>query len=366
MKIAILGSKGIPAGYGGFETFTEELSIRLIRKDFDITVYCKSDIPKKDKIYKGVRLKYVASSSDGVINELLYDLRSIIYAMKESDIIYMLGYGSSPFLILPRIFGKTVVTNVDGLEWKRRKWNKLQQLYLRICERVAVWFSHYIIADSMGIKEYIDKKYKINSKYIAYGAYLIQEGNESYIHTLGLEKEGYYLVVARMEPENNIDIIIKGFIKSNSIRNLVIVGNTNNQEYIKSLNLNSDPRIVFLGPIYDKEKLSSLRKNCYAYFHGHEVGGTNPSLLEALGCGNAVIGIDVNFVREVAKDAGLYFKKDVNHITQIINSIDKDIQKVKLMRKNAVNRLLEKYTWELIASQYEEFFHQIYNNKIKE
>jgi len=355
IRIAILGSRGIPAKYGGFETITQELSTELAKKGFDIFVACETKFFKKNPYaeYKRVKLVYFPIiNSIRTISEVIYDTLSVIWASFKADVIYMLGYASVIALIIPKLLGKIVIVNVDGLEWKRRKFNMVIRFLLRCFEKLAIKIADYIVVDSHVIRVYYKKNYGVNPIYIPNG---IRE-NKPYpcevLRKYGLEKNGYYLVVARLEPENNIDLIIKGFRASNSSKKLVIIGKLKKTKYCDKLLKLKNDKIFFVGGIYNRRLLMSFRRNCYAYIHGHEVGGTNPSLVEALSCGNAIIAFDVPFNREVARDAALYFK-NLTTLKDQITFLEKNSELVNLMGEKAYTIYKKYYTVDKMVHAFE-------------
>ncbi len=306
-SIAIIGSRGIPNNYGGFEGFTEILSQNLAKEGYDVHVSCEhpGENPCPDT-YKGANLFYFPinhpkSSSMGMFYEILYDMYSLFVASWKAEQIYMLGYSASLFFFIPKIFGRTLYLNPDGFEWKRAKFNSNIKFLLKILENMGTFWADKIIADSNEIKKYYDNKYDMDSSFIAYGADEIPEVTWDNDKLPAILKHGisinpaYWLVVARLEPENNIHTIIEGYIKSNAEKPLIVVGNFSSPEYQKKIegivsNQVGDKKIVFTGGIYDQESLNMLRQNCFGYLHGHSVGGTNPSLLEAMIMKNIIIG----------------------------------------------------------------------------
>lgn len=363
MKIAIVGTRGIPAKYGGFETFAEELSIRLVKKDIEVDVYCDYESYPYDK-YKGVNLKFLDITKTS--HPLKYYFQSIVLAERNgSDVILCCGCGGFGALLRHRIFCKQgiFITNTDGIEHRRTKWN----WFLRQCGRFAleylsVQFSNYLIADSEGIRKYLLSSYPISKKKIftiEYGAYLSPVFLEQYLVSLNLKVKEYYLIVSRLEPENNVSLIIEGYVKSTSVYPLLIVGNLKNSKYVNELLSYRSEKIIFIGGIYDKEKLSSIRIGCRAYLHGHSVGGTNPSLLEALGCGNLVIAHDNVFNREVTDNKMFYFA-DSCECSEAIDKVDRmnneELERYSVISKD---RIMTYYNWERITNLYEKMFHKV-------
>ncbi len=355
-KIAILGTRGIPARYGGFETFAERLGEGLAKKGFKIAVYCPHDHPCSDKVHKGVRRLYAFNFEKhfGTAGTILYDLSSIIKATLGSfDIMYMLGHASSIFCWIPRIFGKTVVINTDGLEWKRQKWGKLAKAYLKFSEWMATKTAHYLITDAKVLQKYYRDKYGKKTTYLAYGADIKTSKKPELIKQYQIRPKEYYLVIARLEPENSIDIILQGIRASKTKRKLLIVGNLTRTPFVQKLLQHQDENIIFAGGIYDTEMISELRANSYAYIHGHSVGGTNPSLLEAAGCVCLIIAKDTIYNREVLGDDGIYFNNP-EELAMHINNIERNYPAKKKKRMQQI--IKQNFTWEKLTEKYAEFF----------
>lgn len=353
-KIAILGARGIPGNYGGFETFAEELALRLVKRGYEVTVFCEptQDMPA---MYKGVKLRYAMSPNLGPLKTIIYDVVSLIKARKDYDIVYMLGYGASFSCFIPRLYGNEVWINMDGIEWKRSKWNKVAQLWFIAMERIAMSTASKIVADAQSILTHLEGRYKNlpDSSVIAYGApALSDEPNEKLLAEWNLQKEKYFIVVGRLEPENHILEIVEGFKKSKTKMRLVVLGNHQvENSYVRKLLSVKDDRIDLIGTVFDSEKLEALRYFSIAYFHGHSVGGTNPSLLEALGCRNAVIAHDNVFNREVARDAAIYFENNED-IPDLIQEIESNAERRAMMGVRGLNIISSFYTWDIIVDKY--------------
>jgi len=364
MKIAILGTRGIPNHYGGFEQFADILSQGLVKKGHEITVYCSANHTYKESEYKGVKLihKFDPESQIGTIAQFLYDLLCMFHANKQNyDIIYMLGYTSSS-IWKKFIFKKKaiIVSNMDGMEWKRSKYSHRVQSFLRQAERLAVRYSDYLVADSIGIQQYIQNKYTKESTYLPYGSYVFERPNEKKIAFFKTIAFQYDMLIARFEPENNIEMILKAFAASNTKRELLLIGNYKGTEFGKEMfeQYNSDIRIRFLGPIYDQNALDNLRYFSNLYFHGHSVGGTNPSLLEAMGSSSLICYHDNEFNKAIVGLDGFAFS-DVKFLKKIINtSIKSDYQK---FIANNLNKISTIYNWQIIIDQYEKYFLSICN-----
>ncbi len=354
-SLAILGSRGIPANYGGFETFAEELATRLVAKGIDVTVFCEdTEGQVGPEQYCGVDLNYVSAPNLGPFTTIVFDIRCLWRARRRFDVVYMLGYGASLFCCIPRFWGREVWINMDGVEWARSKWNWLAKMWFRIMEYAALWTASLVVADAGGIKAHLQSRHNRRPKIavIAYGARVISlPPPSSILQELELSPGSYYLVVCRLEPENHIGEIVEGYSKSGSDRPLVIVGdNESDTPYVTALLRHEDSRVRYVGTIFDMERLQTLRWNCRAYFHGHSVGGTNPSLLEALGCGNQIVAHDNIYNREVAGDCALYFQSR-SDVTSIVEKLDLSAL-AEGQRELAWNRIRDRYTWDGVADAY--------------
>lgn len=353
MKVAILGARGIPAQYGGFETFAEQLAIRLVERGHDVTVFCEGAQCTSEK-YKGVDLRFVRVRDLGPLTTVIYDATCLWIARSAFDVIYMLGYGSSALCWLPRIWGRQVWINMDGLEWARAKWNSIARLYLRLAETIAMTTPNRIIADAAAIKANLQSRHRKlpPCDVIPYGCEIVTSADSDQLRLFGLNPGSYFLVVCRFEPENHIKEIIEGFLGSDTRAKLVLVGDhTQKSSYVQSLGKYASDRLLFTGPVYDHSKIQALRYFCRAYLHGHSVGGTNPSLLEAMGCGNVVIANDNLFNREVIGDSALFFST-AKELSACINSVDSGGADTANMGVGAVERVKQFYTWDRIADYY--------------
>jgi len=357
MRLAILGCRGIPARYGGFETFAEEIAIRLVDRGFSVTVYCQGTAPEPHLAYKGVDLQYIPAPKLGKFDQLAWDLRCLWHARSGYDVVYLLGYGASILCWLPRLFGSQMWINTDGIEWARTKWKWWQRWYVQFSEMVATLTASRLITDSASVAAYFRKRYKhlpaVNT--IAYGAYpVVERPDENWLSELQLVPGEYYLTVCRLEPENHILEIIEGFKQSRSHCPLIIVGDhTLSSRYINQLLTYAGNGVRFIGAVYDPARLRALRYFCRAYLHGHSVGGTNPSLLEAMACGNLVIAHDNPFNREVLRDAGLYFS-DPREASAQFKSLDNAEVDPAPLKFEAVEIIKQSYTWDLVTDAYEE------------
>ena len=368
MKIAFISTRGIPNNYGGFEQFAEYISVGLVRRGHEVVVYSPHFHPYREPDYKGVRIKHIYSPEQWMgssVGSFFYDFLSLRDALKKEkfDIIYEAGYTSIvPAYIwfnVKRIKYPLFTTNMDGLEYKRTKFNKWVQKFVFWEERMAVKHSHYLIADNMGIHDYYKEKYGKESKFLAYGADVHEDYDVDVLKEYGLEAGGYFIVVARLEPENNLFMAIEGYLASNQYgkRPLVVVGKTNTPygEHLVE-RYGRDRNIRFVGGIYDFRKLNSIRHYSYAYFHGHSVGGTNPSLLEAMASGCFILAHDNIFNRAVLGENALYYGS-TDAATEMLDGID---QAVSAHKKEYTERNLEvirrDYSWEKLVDEHEEYF----------
>lgn len=355
-RIAILGTRGIPAAYGGFETFAEELAVRLAAAGVDVTVYCEAGAGAQPAEYRGVRLRYLPATACGPLTTVLFDLRSLWDARRGHDVVYLLGYGAAQFSFIPRLFGSEVWLNVDGIEWMRAKWGRVARAYFKAMEFFSVKFPNRVIADAEGIRAHLLARHRKlpDCSVIAYGAPIIEKAPDPEgLSEWGLIPGGYYLVVCRLEPENHVREIIQGYAASDSSRPLIIVGNHQAAtDYVRSLQPLASERVRFIGTVYDKPTLQALRYHALAYFHGHSVGGTNPSLLEAMGCGNLVIAHDNPFNREMLAEGGRFFRtaEDIPSLTSEIEALTE--QRAQVERTYLRDRIRQHYHWDLIADAY--------------
>ncbi|SRR6266478_754099 len=354
MRLAILGARGIPARYGGFETFAEQLAVRLVERGHEVTVFCEAGEGASQE-YKGVKLRHVRARNFGPLTTVIYDAACLWQARSRFDVVYMLGYGSSALCWLPRMWGSQVLINMDGLEWARGKWGAVARWYFRWAEAIAMWTPDRIIADAAAIKANLQSRYRKlpPCDVIPYGCEIVSEARTEELKSFGLEAGSYYLVVCRFEPENHVKEIIEGFLKSETKARLVLVGDhTAKSTCVQTLaRYKSERRLLFTGPVYDAPKIHALRYFSRGYLHGHSVGGTNPSLLEAMGCGNMVIANDNPFNREVLGGAGLFFSTP-DEVGACIDSVDSGGVDTVGMKANAVERVKQFYTWDRITDYY--------------
>lgn len=357
MKIAILGTRGIPNRYGGFEQATEHLSAGLAAKGHRVTVYCSHRHPYQQSRWKLVELVhcYDPESWLGTAGQFVYDLNCLRDARKKDfDLILFMGYTSSSvwWPLFPK--NTAVVSNMDGLEWKRRKYSAPVRYFLKRAERLAVKHSHHHIADATGMRTYLLEKYRIRARYIAYGTRIREAPSDEALNQYGLTANNYCMLMARMEPENHIDTILQGFANTGLQEHFLVVGSTANR-YGKQLlkKYAHDPRIIFAGAIFNQEEVHALRHFARLYFHGHSVGGTNPSLLEAMSSKALIAAHDNIFNRAVLQQDAFYFSNAAE--VQNILIAQRTPYTAERMRQNNFSRIIQHFTWPKIVDEYDDF-----------
>jgi glycosyltransferase involved in cell wall biosynthesis len=354
MKLAIIGTRGIPNNYGGFEQFAEYLSDGLSNQGHDVFVYNSHNHPFQNKKWKKVNIIHCFDPEYkiGTVGQFIYDLNCILDSRKRDfDVVLQLGYTSSS--IWNFLFKKNIkiVTNMDGLEWKRTKYSSVTKLFLKYAEKLAVKYSDILVADSIGIKNYLNEKYCVNSTFIPYGATVFKAPSIESLKQFNLEPYTYDMIIARVEPENNVKTIIDGFVDSNVTRKLVVVGNMNTRLGMEIKSYLKDDRVIFLGFISSINVLNNLRYYSNLYFHGHTVGGTNPSLLEAMASNSLICANDNSFYKLILEKHAFYFNSS-SDITKIVNSTNKT-EHVDWCKINT-NKINDNYKYSSIVSQYEQ------------
>jgi rhamnosyltransferase len=379
--IFIIGSKGIPAKYGGFETFVEQLTARRVSKDIKYHVSCLSDNNEEFE-YNEVRCFNVKVKKIGGATAVIYDilsLRRCIQYIKTHNlkdcIVYILACRIGPFLDTYKKkllkLGVKLYVNPDGHEWKRSKWNFLIKKYWKFSEKLMVKQADLLICDSNGIESYILDEYAYlhpKTTFISYGAEIGEsimttstEQLESWFRRYEITSKNYYLIVGRFVPENNYELMIKEFMKSDTEKDLVIISNLEKNGFykklLKSTAFKNDKRIKFVGTVYDQVLLAQIREQAYGYLHGHEVGGTNPSLLEALASTKLNLLLDVVFNKEVAQGGALYFTKEQGSLSGLIEQLEKySLGQINMISTQAKERIASAYSWERIVNLYESLF----------
>ncbi|UGS23638.1 DUF1972 domain-containing protein [Flavobacterium channae] len=358
MKIAILGTRGVPNYYGGFEQFAEFFSVYLANKGHEVYCYNSHNHPFQEKIFNGVHIihQHDPEYKYGTFGQFIYDYNCIIDARKRNfDIILQLGYTSNSiwFFLMPK---KTInIINMDGLEWKRSKYSWPVQQFLKVAEWLAAKSGDYLVADSLGIQSFLKKKYKKESTYIAYGAHLFDSPNEEILKQYQVESGNYNMIMARFEPENNLDMVLEGVALNNEDQTpILVIGKheTKYGAYLKDKYKNYS-NIRFIGGVYNLEHLNNLRYYSNLYFHGHSVGGTNPSLLEAMASQALVIAHNNDFNKGVLKENAYYFSNPTE-VKKILNIIKKSDNLHFI--KNNYQAIANDFNWEKINGDYLQLF----------
>ncbi len=359
MKIAIMGIRGIPASYGGFETLAEELAPRLVDRGYQVTVYGRSNIIKyKEEYYRGVKIILLPTISHKYLDTICHTFLCILHSLfNDDDAILICNAANSFISFIPRLIGKKVVVNVDGIERKRKKWNALGKLWYLFGEFFSVLLPNKIVTDARVIQKYYQDRYHKKSVLIPYGTYTEKVSSTDILKKFRIEPNNYFLYVSRLEPENNAAIVIRAFEQVRTNRKLIIVGDAPYaSEYIKGLKQTKDKRIIFTGFVFGKG-YKEFQSHAYCYIHATEVGGTHPALIEAMGFGNCVIVNGTPENKEVLGGAGLIYKK--NNVEDLRNKIQYVIENPHIIAQfgeKAQKRVRRYYNWETITNKYEELF----------
>lgn len=377
-NVFIIGSKGIPANYGGFETFVDELVTRQKNTDIKYHVACLSDNDNETE-YHDAHCFNVKVPNIGPAKAVYYDIIALKYCVQyikkhhlDDSIVYILACRIGPFVNkyvkqLHKLNCKVYV-NPDGHEWKRAKWNYFIRKYWKLSEKLMVKHADLLICDSKNIEKYIQedyKKYSPKTTFIAYGADTSKSTLGDHDEKLfnwykekDVQAKEYYLVVGRFVPENNYEIMIKEFMKSDTKKDFVLITNVEQNKFYETLkndtHFDQDKRIKFVGTVYDQQLLKKIRENAYGYLHGHEVGGTNPSLLEALATTDLNLLLDVGFNKEVGEDGAVYWNKQEGNLSNLINRLENiNSDQLKELSSKAKHRIDSEYSWDYIVRKYE-------------
>lgn len=359
MKVAIIGTVGVPANYGGFETLVEQLIRHNNSEDLQYAVYCsRKSYDDRRWVYQGAKTEYVGFEANGV-QSIPYDIVSLIKASRKSDVVLVLGVSGCAFLPIFRLFSKKkLVINIDGLEHRRDKWNKWARRFLKFSERQAVKYGDVIVTDNKGIADYVKEEYGKQSELIAYGGDQVlqdisDDEADKVLDSYGVKSSEYSLGICRIEPENNVQMILEAFCKMPD-KNLVFIGNWTKSEYGKELmdHYSKYPNIKIESAVYDLRVLNVLRSNCEFYIHGHSAGGTNPSLVEAMFFAKPILAFDCVYNRESTENKADYFATS----KQLAEILQDDPLKHAENAKNMVEIADRRYRWETIARQYETLY----------
>ncbi len=363
--LRILGTRGVPAQHGGFETFAQECAVYMQEKGWKVTVYCqdKGNGPVIEDTWHAIRRITVPVNLSGPISTMIFDWRAIRHARMEEGLVLSLGYNTALFNVRLRFNGVPIIMNMDGIEWKRDKWSKLAKIWLYLNEKAGLLLSDHLIADNPGIAEHL--KCRINNTpmiTIPYGAPFLETASPAPLVQFGLAENDYLLLIARPEPENSIIEIVRAFSARRRNQKLVILGNYSKAHAYQAKILDAaNDNVVFCGAIYDQRIVAALRYHCLFYVHGHTVGGTNPSLVEAMGAGNAIVAHDNKFNRWVTgPEAARFFLNERECLAQM-DYLLANPAAVARMKAASKKRFLEAFTWEMVLKAYETCFNRYLN-----
>ena len=368
LRIGMLGLYGMTMPrlhFTGFETGFGEIAPRLVEMGHEVVMYCRrGSFPEEMRVpeYKGVRLVYVPSPGGKNFSGVIATFFAVLHALTRGgyDIFFFVNVGMGHHAALCRLFGKRVVMNVNGLDWTRAKWGPVAKLYFLSAAHSAVKFCTELVTDADAMKEFYRERFAKETTMIAYGAYVESSANPGLIAQFGVEPDDYFLIASRLIPENHADLITEAFRQSGSGRKLVIAGGANyDSPFHRKLRSMSGGNVILTGHIDDQEVIRELHCNCFAYLHGHSVGGTNPSLLKAMGYANCILALDTVFNREVLGGGGIFFPRDARVLAEQIREIEADPARVEELRRMGPERIRANYTWEKIAGQYDELFREV-------
>jgi glycosyltransferase involved in cell wall biosynthesis len=360
LRIALFGARGIPHTYSGTETFFGELAPRLAERGHDVIVYCRRSLfRERPKTYRGVRLVYLPSVETKNLSTPTHTLACMVDVLfRNVDVMLVTNVANTLHCLVPRLLGKKVALNVDGVEWKRSKWSAAGRLYFYWNARLAGKVCpNGIITDAVAMQRIYRDEFGTRSVCMAYGANIERSVNPDALRRYNLEPFQYYLIASRLVPENNADLIIKGFERLGGGKILAIAGDANyRSSFVDSIKQTRNPRVRFLGHVGSSEDVKELHCNCYAYIHGHSMGGTNPALLKALGYGNCILALNTPFNREVVGEYGILFENDPADLAARLRHLEQHPEEVIRYRQRAPQRIIHAYSWDHITDQYEDYF----------
>lgn len=355
-SIRILGTRGVPAAHGGFETFAEHLAPYLVDRGWQVTVYCQEDGAGAvfEDTWRGVRRVRMPVATGGAAGTIVFDWKSTLHAAGEKGLVLTLGYNTAVFCALYRLKALKNVINMDGVEWRRQKWGKLARAWFWINDWAGCWLGNHLVADHPEIKTHLATRVSQDKiTMIPYGSDRVDSADAGSIAAYGLETGGYAILIARAEPENSILEVVRAWSSKPRGCKLVVLGKYDpGHAYQRAVKEAASDEVIFPGAIYDKAVVQALRFHARFYVHGHQVGGTNPSLVEALGAGNAVLAHDNPFNRWVAGEAGVYFRGEKECAQQIERLLD-DADRLMQLQSASRARHAAEFTWEKVLGDYE-------------
>lgn len=368
LRIGMLGLYGMPMPnlhFTGFETGFGEIAPRLADEGHDIVMYCRrGSFPPEMRLpsYKGIRLVYVPSPGGKNFSGVIATFFSVLHALAlgRYDLFFFVNVGMGHHAALCRLFGRKVVMNVNGLDWTRAKWGPVARWYFLSAARSAVRFCNELVTDADAMKKFYVDRFDKETTMIAYGAHVETSSRPDLITSFGIVPDEYYLIASRLIPENHADVIARAYVLSGSKKKLVIAGGANyDSEFHRELQALAGDNVILAGHIDDQDVIRELHCNCFAYVHGHSVGGTNPSLLKAMGYGNCILALDTVFNREVLEEGGIFFPADDAVLAAEMLALEADVARVAELRGMGPRRIRANYTWEKIARQYDSLFTEV-------
>ncbi|MCA9483979.1 MAG: DUF1972 domain-containing protein [Nitrospina sp.] len=367
-SLDILGLRGIPAKHGGFETFAEHLALYLVGKGWKVRVYCQEQGEEKsyEDTWNGVQLVHIPVRQGGSIGTIIFDWLSICHSIRNPATKLTLGYNTAVFNIVTRLAGKTNLINMDGIEWRRGKWSRPVQAWFYVNERIGCLVGNHLVADHPEIENHLATRVdRTKITMIPYGADPVESARVEVLQQFGLPADGYAIIIARPEPENSILEIVQAFCRSPRQHKLVVLGTYRPEEnsYHKKIQDTANPDVIFPGAIYEKETLNALRYFARVYIHGHQVGGTNPSLVEALAAGSPVLAHDNKYNRWVAGDGAEFFSS-MEDCAEKLTALFGDDAKTTQMKQASRDQYQLRFTWETVLSRYEELLLKGVNGRL--
>ncbi len=358
MKLSILGTRGVPATHGGFETFAEKISIYLISKGWDVTVYCQEDGEGEitESNWEGVHRIHIPINRSGASGTMLFDWKATLHALSQDGLFLTLGYNTAIFNLLQRLKGQTNIINMDGIEWRRDKWGIIAKTWFWLNERAGCWIGNHLVADHPMIKEHLESRVSSDKiTMIPYGGDEVRNADSNLLTPYNIEPDQFSVIIARPEPENSFLEMVKAFSQTQRNHKLVVLGNfmPESNTFHNEVMIAASAEVIFPGAIYEAPVVQALRFHSRLYLHGHRVGGTNPSLVEALGAGCAVIAHDNHFNRWVAGSEAAYFK-DESECASLFDKLLGDDAAVSQMKIASQKRFQENFKWEQVLQKYEE------------
>jgi len=365
MKLAIIGTRGYPYVYGGFETFVKELSERLVKNGVEVHIYCQKNLfDKRPPIVNGIHLHYIPTINTKSLNQIVHSFLSLVHAtFSRVDVILVVNLAAGPMGWIPKLTGKKTMINVDGLEWLRPKWKGLGASYFRFAAKMATKLYDLIITDADAMRDVYLEEFNKDSLVIAYGAPEYKKSDASHLKRFEIIANDYYLIVGRLIPDNNADLIIKAYLESDSKKKLVIVGDVPYKDaYAENLKKLAGDKVRFIGYVRDSEELMALYQNCFAYIHGHKFGGTNPAMLKAMSNNCAILALDTRFNKEMLRNSelGLFFTENTASIINAMNKLEKNPELVEQLKAEVSSGLTDKYNWDAVTAAYQLAMSTIY------